>query len=328
MKRDLLSISDLSKDEILQIFQLTDILKKNKDSFQNILAGKSVALIFQKPSVRTRVSFEVGIHQLGGETLYLSGEDMRLGVRECISDVGKVLSRYVQYIIARTFSHEDILKLANSSSCSIINGLTDFLHPCQVLSDIYTIQEKRGNLCQTIAFVGDGNNVAHSWLIGASKMGMRLRMANPQKYRPNEEIVNLSENLAKESGGEIKFFQDPEEAVVGADIIYTDTWVSMGQEEERNKRLKEFKSFQVNKALVELAKDDCMIMHCLPAHRGEEITSDVIDSERSIVFDQAENRLHVQKAILVFLEQRKGENSISKQNRARCKPNPIKRKNF
>jgi ornithine carbamoyltransferase len=272
------------------IFALTDKLKKNKTKFSKVLSGKTLALIFQKPSNRTRVSFEVGMYQLGGYSLYLSPGEINLGVRESIKDVAKTLSRYVDGIVLRTFEHKNILEMAKHATVPVINGLSDFSHPCQALGDVYTIKEKLKELKGiTLAYVGDGNNVCNSLLYACVKTGVNMNVATPKGYEPQAK------------GVKINLFHSPQDAVKDADVIYTDVWASMGQEKEAAHKKKAFKDFQVNKKLVSLAKKNCLIMHCLPAHRGEEITDEVIDSKNSIVFDQAENRMHVQKAILIKL---------------------------
>jgi ornithine carbamoyltransferase len=302
MKKDLISIKDLTVTEIEQIFALSDKIKKNREDFSTALKGKSLGLVFQKPSNRTRVSFEVGMFQLGGQSIYLGPEDIKLGIREPIKDIARVLSRYLDGIVARTFSHSDILELAKYATIPLINGLTDLLHPCQALSDIYTIREKLGRFRGlTIAYVGDGNNVLHSLLHCCSKLGINLKIATPKGYGPDKNIFNEAKGFSKGSGAKISLSNEPNLVVKNSDIIYTDVWTSMGQEKEYTKRLKDFKGFQVNSKLVSKGKKGYSIMHCLPAHRGEEITDEVIDSKNSIVFDQAENRLHVQKAILILL---------------------------
>jgi len=300
MKKDLISIRDLESKEIREIFELTDKLKKNSTTYADALKNKTLALIFQKPSNRTKVSFAVGMTQLGGSSIYLGPDELKLGVRESAHDVAKVLSRYLDCIVARTFSHKEFLELAESADIPVINGLTDLYHPCQGLTDLYTIREKKKNL-NKISYIGDGNNVLHSLLLGASKLGMKIFIATPKGYEPKKEIVDEAKKFANESGAEIHIGNDPTEAAEDSDCIYTDVWTSMGKESEHKKRLKDFKNFQVNDKLISLAKPDCIIMHCLPAHRGEEIADDVIDGPNSAVFDQAENRLHVQKAILIKL---------------------------
>lgn len=291
MKKHLISIKDLSSKEIADIFALTDQLKSDKEKFNSVLSGKSLALVFQKPSNRTRVSFEVGMYQLGGHSLYLAPDEINLGVRESIEDVAKTLSRYIDLIVLRTFEHENVLEFAKYSDKPVINGLSDFEHPCQALADLYTVREKLKDLKKglTIAYVGDGNNVCNSLIYACAKVGLKINVASPKGYEPKVKSPAL------------KLFRSASEAVAGSDVIYTDVWASMGQEKEAAKRKKIFKDFQVNKNLVKLAKKNVLIMHCLPAHRGQEITNEVIESRNSVVFDQAENRLHVQKAILIKL---------------------------
>lgn len=295
--KDLVSIKDLEREEIEEILNKTGELKEArwKGSEHRPLKGKFLALLFEKPSLRTRVSFEVGMKQLGGDSLYLSPQEVQPGKREAVKDVAKALSRYVDGIVARVFKHETIVELAGSADVPVINGLSDLFHPCQVLSDIYTILEKRKSLSDLkVAFLGDGNNVANSWIHLASKLRINLVVATPEGYEPDKEVL-------AETGGTVKLIRKPEEAVKGADIIYADTWTSMGQEKEIEKRERIFPPYQVNQALLEKAKPDCLVMHCLPAHRGKEITDEVMDGPRSLVFDQAENRMHVQKAILALL---------------------------
>ncbi len=302
MKKSFVTIKDLAIEEIDYIFDLTSKMKHKEEDFGLPLAGKTLGLIFQKPSNRTRVSFEVGMTQLGGHSIYLGPETIKLGVREKTSDIAKTLSRYLSGIVARTFSHDDILELAESSTIPIINGLSDLLHPCQGLADLYTIKEKSQVLNGVkLAYIGDGNNVLHSLLYGCSKMGVDVSIATPKGYAPNKDILKQTINYASAQGGKIKLYDNPRLAVKDADVIYTDVWASMGQESEAKKRKKDFKGYQVNSKLLSLAKPDCIVMHCLPAHRGEEITDEVIDGANSVVFDQAENRLHVQKAILLML---------------------------
>lgn len=302
MKRDLVSIKDLKLEEVEHIFSKTFELKAGLKDFSASLSGKSLGLIFAKPSLRTRVSFEVGMNRLGGHTLYLAPEDIKFGTRETIKDFGSVLSRYLDALVVRTFSHKQLEELASFSTIPVINGLTDLLHPCQVLADLYTIKEKKGSLSgKKVAFIGDGNNVAHSLLYGCAKIGVNLNVATPAKYRPKESIFTEAQDLAKNSGAKIILSDNPSAAAGGADVIYTDVWASMGQESEYKKRKKDFQGFQVNQKLLSKALPDSLVMHCLPAHRGEEITDEVIDGPNSIVFDQAENRMHVQKAILLLL---------------------------
>lgn len=302
MKKDLISIKDLTKKDLACIFNLTDRLKKAPNKFSQILKGKMLALIFQKPSCRTQVSFQVGMHQLGGGSLNLGPDQIKLGLRESIGDIAQTLSRYVDGIALRTFAHKNILQMAKCATIPVINALTDLVHPCQALADIYTIREKFSNLGKiTLAFIGDGNNVCHSLIYGCSKVGLNLNIATPKRYSPKSEILKQAKSNALKSGARINLFCNAKEAARGADIIYTDVWASMGQEKEVSIRKAHFKKFQVNKQLLSLTKTRCLIMHCLPAHRGEEITDDAIDCMNSVVFDQAENRLHVQKAILILL---------------------------
>jgi len=302
--KSLISINDLSLEEINAIFELAaDLKKKLKEGIKhNYLEGQTLGMIFSKPSTRTRVSFETGIYQLGGIGMYFGPNDLQLKRSENISDTAKVLSRYLNGIMIRTFDHQDVIDLARYGSIPVINGLTDLLHPCQVLTDLFTILEKKRILKGLkLAYIGDGNNMAHSLLHGCSKVGMHISIASPQGYKPKEEIVNNALRNAKESGSKIEILDNPVEAVKDADVIYTDVWASMGQEAEANERRKKFESYQVNEKLVKHAKEDYIFMHCLPAHRGEEVVDEVIDSPNSVVFDEAENRLHVQKAIMVLL---------------------------
>lgn len=299
MKKDFVSLKTLSASEIDALFEKADSLKREKSG---LLQGRSLALIFQKPSMRTRVSFEVGMFQLGGQTVYLGPEDIQLGVRETVGDIAQVLSRYVDGIAARTFAHKDVETLAREASVPVINGLSDAEHPCQTLADLYTIRNIYRKLKGIkIAYVGDGNNVLSSLLHGAALVGADVSAATPKGYEPDKTILREAESFAKKSGSRIRVGNDPKEAVKDADIVYTDVWTSMGQEKEREKRLKSFDGFQVNEALMKKAKPSARFMHCLPAHRGEEVSTKVLEGKNSIVLDQAENRLHVQKAILVTL---------------------------
>lgn len=300
MKRDLLSIQDLSQKEIQDLIELTQKLKSNKAHAKGRLEGKSVGLVFQKPSNRTRVSFDVGITQLGGNCIYLGPEEINLGVRESTSDVAKTLSRYLDCIVARTHTHEDLKDLAKYATIPVINGLSDLSHPCQGLTDLFSIYEKFHKLeGLTLVYIGDGNNVCHSLMLGASKVGMHMNIATPCGYEPDAKVMDWALANAKRSGAKIKMEQDPQAAVKGADVIYSDVWVSMGQEAEGKTRKDAFKGFQINADLVKAAGKDFIFMHCLPAHRGEEVTAEIIDGPHSIVFDQAENRLHTQKAVLI-----------------------------
>jgi ornithine carbamoyltransferase len=302
MKKDLISIRDLAASEIEELFSLTDNLKKDDAQYNSVLKGKTLALIFQKPSCRTRVSFEVGMHQLGGNSLYLGPDELLLGVRESIKDVAKTLSRYLDGIVLRTFAHQNVVDMAAGATIPVINGLSDFSHPCQALADIYSIKEKLGDLKDiTLAYVGDGNNVCHSLLYACAIVGLNMNVASPRGYAPDKSVLKQSHDLAKAKNVRIQVCPGPRQAVKDAAVIYTDVWASMGQEKETSKRKKIFREFQVNAGLLKLAKKGALIMHCLPAHRQEEITDEVLDSKNSIVFDQAENRMHVQKAILIKL---------------------------
>ena len=302
--KSLISINDLTLDEMNAIFDLSANLKKKlKDGVPHKhLEGQTLGMIFSKPSTRTRVSFETGIYQLGGIGMYFGPTDLQLKKSENIHDTSKVLSRYLSGIMIRTFAHQDVIDLAKYASIPIINGLTDLLHPCQVLADLFTIIEKKGKLKGLkLTYIGDGNNMAHSLLHGCSKVGMNISVASPKAYKPKEEIINNALRNAKVMNSKVEILDSPEEAVKDADIIYTDVWASMGQESETLERKKIFAQYQVNEKLVKNAKEDYLFLHCLPAHRGEEVVNEVIDSPNSVVFDEAENRLHVQKAIMVML---------------------------
>jgi len=302
--RSLDSLLHLSKEEIEQILKTSELLKFQllRGEKHPLLKGKTLAMIFEKPSTRTRVSFEVGMWQLGGYALYLNAGDLQLGRGETIADTAQVLSRYVDGIMARVFTHQTILDLAKHSRIPVINGLSDFTHPGQGLADLFTIYEKKGRLAGLkLAYVGDGNNVAHSLLYGCSKVGMNITLACPEEHRPSAEVVSKAKEEGKRNGCEVRVTKDPKEAVKGADVVYTDVWASMGKEKEHEKRVKVFKPYQVNGKLVKGAEEDYIFMHCLPAHRGEEVTGEVADSGNSVIFDQAENRLHTQKALLALL---------------------------
>jgi ornithine carbamoyltransferase len=304
--KDFISIHDLTTEEIYQIFELAKEMKANPKKFSKSLEGKILALIFEKPSLRTRVSFEVGIRQLGGDAIYLAPSDIQMGKRESVYDVGKTLERMVDGIMIRTFGHNIVLELARAVKIPVINGLSDLLHPCQAMADYFTMIEKKGDLKNLkVVFVGDGNNVCHSLMFGAAKLGVNFWAATPKGYEPKKEIYELAIEDAKSTGAKINIVNDPEEAVKDADVVYTDVWASMGQESEAEIRKKIFQPYQVNQKLFSLAKPDAIFMHCLPAHRGEEVTDDVIDSPNSVVFDEAENRLHVQKAIMYELMREK-----------------------
>jgi len=300
--RDFISLKDLSVVELQKLLKNAFDIKANPGKYSGSLRGKALALILEKPSLRTRVSFDVGIHQLGGFSVYLSPNEISLGLRESIHDVARTLDRMVQGIMVRTFAHEIVLQLAEAASIPVINGLTDFSHPCQGLADFMTIAEVKKNIRKTkIAYIGDGNNVAHSLIYGAALTGARLTVATPPAYAPDDAVTRWAQAKARDTGCEIEVVYDPIEAASGADVIYTDVWTSMGQEKESARRRKVFNPYQINEALFRKAKPDAVFMHCLPAHRGEEVTEGVIGSSRSIVFQQAENRLHAQKAILLSL---------------------------
>ncbi|MBU0573062.1 MAG: ornithine carbamoyltransferase [Candidatus Margulisiibacteriota bacterium] len=307
--KDLISIHNLSREDIDMIFTLAAELKHKLKNNQphHYLQDKSLAMIFEKPSTRTRVSFEIGMQQLGGYATNLQQQDIQIGERESLPDVARTLSRFVNGILVRTFAHQKLIDLAKYASVPVINGLSDLLHPCQALADFFTIKEKKahdgpqGLKGLKMAYLGDGNNVCHSLMFAAAKLGVNLTMATPKGYEPDEVITKTAFEDARSYGAEFNILNDPVVAAQNADVIYTDVWTSMGQEKESQKRRKIFAPFQVNSDLLKLAKPDCIVMHCLPAHRGEEITDEVIDGPHSVVFDQAENRLHVQKAILVSL---------------------------
>jgi len=300
MKKDLLSIADLNREEIEHLIEQARRMKQEGSPL--LLSGRTLALLFEKPSLRTRVSFELAMYQLGGHGVYLSPEEVGLGKREPAADVARVFSRYVDGIAARTFSQETLFILAGNSSVPVINALSDLEHPCQALSDLFTIYEKKGRLPGlTLAFIGDGNNVANSLLLSACLLGMNFHFASPPGYDMKDEVLNQGREFAALSGSQIRLTSDPYEAAKDADIIYTDVWASMGQEAEAEKRRLAFSGYQVNNKLLSSAKEDVLFMHPLPAHHGEEISAGLLDDPRSVVFDQAENRLHLQKALLVKL---------------------------
>lgn len=302
MQKDFLSTRDLSLYEFSELLDQTTEMKKNPQKFDNVLRNKILAMIFQKPSLRTRMTFEIGMLQLGGEAIYLAPSDIQLGDREGAYDIGKNLERWVDGIMIRTFAHQIAVDLAASTHIPVINALTDLLHPCQAMADFFTFREHKGALSNLkMAFIGDGNNVCHSLLLAASRAGTAMAVATPEGYEPQEDIVKLAREDGKDTGFEVTLTTDAAEAVSGADAVYTDVWASMGQESEKAKRAAIFAPYQVNGKLMSQAKQDAAFMHCLPAHRGEEVTDEVIDSPNSIVYDQAENRLHVQKVILMLL---------------------------
>jgi len=298
MKKDFLSIADLSREEVGRVLELSKSLKSGRPTPQ-VLAGKSVALIFEKPSLRTRLSFELAVSDLGGRTIYMRREEVGLGEREAPEDVGAVLSQYVSAAIVRTFGHDKLLGLAKGAEVPVVNALSDLLHPCQVLADLLTIIELRGGLKkQVVAYVGDGNNIANSWLNAARRTDIVLRVATPESCGPDAEIV---ESAAREAEGSITITRDPAEAVSGADVVYTDVWTSMGQEGREEEKERLLAAYQVNKALLRHARPDHIVMHCLPAKREKEITSEVLDGSHSVVLRQAENRLHAQEGLLVYM---------------------------
>lgn len=303
MNKDFLSVYDLNQDDFVIIFEKAYRLKKMlREGIPYIpLSGKTLGMIFDKSSTRTRISFEVGIYQLGGTALFLSSRDTQLGRGENISDTARVMSRYLDAVVIRTYSQAFVEEFAKFATIPVINGLTDREHPCQILSDLFTIMEKKGN-CEglKVAYVGDGNNVANSWIDAAARIPFQLSLACPENYEPDAEILARGR---KEARLEISLHRDPLDAVLNADVIYTDVWTSMGQESEREERTSVFKAYQINNTMLAHAREDVIIMHCLPAHRGEEITDEVIDGPHSVVIDQAENRLHVQKAIMEILMQ-------------------------
>ncbi|MCI0393398.1 MAG: ornithine carbamoyltransferase [Chloroflexi bacterium] len=302
--KDFLSLVDLSPAELNDLLDLATKLKEEwrEGGNEPLLRGKSLAMLFQKPSLRTRVSFEMAMVHLGGYAFYLSPSEVKMGGRESIPDVARVLSGYVDAIMARVFDHDHILQLAEYATVPVINGLSDYSHPAQSFADLFTIRELKGRLeGLTLAYVGDGNNVARSLLFGAMRTGLHFKIASPPGYTLSEEDVSLAEQMRLADDQRIELYQDPIRAVAGADVLYTDVWTSMGQEEETAARLQLFPPYQVNRKLVSQAKPDCLVMHCLPAHRGEEITDEVADGPNSVLFPQAENRLHAQKAILVKL---------------------------
>ena len=302
-QRHLLSLKDYSREDIEEIFELAAKLKAEPRAHARALQGKTLAMIFQKPSTRTRVSFEVGMLQLGGAALHLGSGDIQLGRGESILDTARVLSRFVDGIMARVFAHQDVLDLAKHGSVPVINGLSDLLHPCQALADYFTLRERRGSLERLkVAYVGDGNNVCHELMIAAVKLGMSFACASPRGYEPNQLIVKAAARDAQRARVPVPVVSaDPMAAVAGADVVYTDVWTSMGQEEESQARAEAFQGYAVTAETMAAAAPDALFMHCLPAHRGEEVAAEVIDGPQSVVFDEAENRLHTQKALLMLL---------------------------
>jgi ornithine carbamoyltransferase len=302
MARNYLSVDDLTPKELNEILELSGKMKAESGAFAERLRGRSVALIFEKPSTRTRVSFEVGVAELGAHPLVISSSDLQLGRGETIEDTGRVLSRYVDAIVLRTFEQERLELLASAASVPVVNSLSDFEHPCQALADLFTVRERLGGPeGRILTYLGDGNNVAHSLLLAGAKAGMHVRVATPPGFGPIPQVVNRAAEIAEQTGGSVDVLHDPMEAARDADVLYTDVWASMGQEDEADERELVFRGYQVDEKLVSLASPAVVVMHCLPAHRGMEIAAEVIDGPRSAVWDQAENRLHTQKALLLFL---------------------------
>jgi ornithine carbamoyltransferase len=301
MKRDFVTMLDV-QDDILEILEFAEEMKKKRDLDVTPLKNKTLAMIFEKSSTRTRVSFEVGMIELGGFAVTLSSKDMQMGRGETVADTARVLSRYVDGIMYRAYDHSMVLELAKYASVPVINGLDNFEHPCQIMADLLTVKEHVGRLKGAkMAYVGDGNNVCNSLMLGCAMVGMDLTCGCPKGYEPDPEVTKKAKEIAKKNGCKLKIVESAQEAVRGANVVYTDVWVSMGQEEEAQERVKIFQPYQVNDALLSVAAKDAIVMHCLPAHRGMEITEKVFDSEQAVVFDQAENRLHAQKAIMVWL---------------------------
>jgi ornithine carbamoyltransferase len=300
--RDFLSVDDISSEELHMLLERAAKMKQSPMDDASRLAGKQIAVIFEKPSTRTRVSFEVGISSMGGHAVILSSTELQLGRGESIEDTGRVMTRYVDAIVVRTFGQERLEALASTAEVPVVNALSDYEHPCQTLADLMTVQEHKGDpKGLTLAYMGDGNNVAHSLLLGGAKLGMRVRVATPPGFEPIPQVVERANEIGEETGGAAEVTNDPKAAVEGADVLYTDVWASMGQEEEHSERVLVFTPYRLDGAAVDRAADDVIVLHCLPAHRGEEITDDVIDGPHSVVWDQAENRLHTQKALLAWL---------------------------
>ena len=302
--RDCLCLTQFSKEELFYILDLAIYIKDKtkKGEPYHVLQGKTLGMIFHKPSTRTRVSFEVGMMQLGGYPLFLSANELQLGRGETIGDTAKTLSRYLDGIMIRTFSHESVVELADNASIPVINGLTDFLHPCQILADLLTIKEEKGILKGLkMTYIGDGNNVANSLLTGCAMVGMDIAVVTPPGYEPIKSVVDEAKSIAKESGSKVIIEDNLQDVIEGSDVVYTDVWASMGQEKETQERLKIFQKYQVNSEILQKTKKDVLVMHCLPAHRGEEITAEVMDGPNSVVFDQAENRMHAQKGLMAAI---------------------------
>jgi ornithine carbamoyltransferase len=300
--KDFISLNDFSSDDVIKILDTAKQIKANPKEYGKVFEGKTLAMIFEKPSLRTRVTFETGMTQMGGHAIYLSPSDIQLGKRESIPDVARNLERWIDLIMARTFSHEAIIELAKYANIPVINALSDLLHPCQAMADYMTIREVYGSFDnRKITYVGDGNNVAHSLLEGACKIGMHISIVTPKGFEPKKDIVEKAAREAKNRGTTVTVTDDPKIGLKDSDVVYTDVWASMGQEAETEKRKKIFKDYQVSKRLMSLAKKEAIFMHCLPAHRGDEVTDEVCDSDQSVIFQQAENRLHAQKAIMYLI---------------------------
>ncbi|OZI12900.1 ornithine carbamoyltransferase [Bacillaceae bacterium SAS-127] len=299
---DFLKLMDFSSEEVAALIELADDMKKNKEKYFDSLKGQILGMIFEKHSTRTRVSFEAAMLQLGGNAMFLSSNDLQVGRGETIEDTGKVLSGYLDGIMIRTHSHSRIEALAEAASIPVINGLTDLYHPCQALADLLTVYEFKGGFKgNKMVYVGDGNNVAHSLMIASVMVGMDFTLTAPKGYEADAQVIQFAQKISEQTGAKLAFTENPLEAVKGADFIYTDVWTSMGQEEEAKERLQVFAPYQVNDQLMAAANQDCKFMHCLPAHRGEEVSASVMDGEKSVVFQQAENRMHAQKAVLYSL---------------------------
>ncbi|MBO7747256.1 ornithine carbamoyltransferase [Paenibacillus sp. MWE-103] len=302
--RDFIELTDYTPEEIRYLIDLAIELKRKQKAGEthHPLKGKTLGMIFEKSSTRTRVSFEVGMYQLGGQALFLSRNDLQIGRGETVSDTAQTLSRYLDGMMIRTFAHRTVIELARAATVPVINGLTDLAHPCQVLADYQAVLEHKGRLAGLkIAYIGDGNNMVHSLLIGAAKLGLHMSVATPEGYEPDADVVRMTKEYAAESGSRIHVCRDPREAIADADVVYTDVWASMGFEAEQKERELAFADYQVNEELARHAKPDYIFMHCLPAHRGEEVSEGVIDGKHSIIFDQAENRLHAQKAVMAAI---------------------------
>jgi ornithine carbamoyltransferase len=302
--RDFLRVNDWEPDELVSVLDIADRLKARQEQRieHHHLPGRTLGMIFQKPSTRTRVSFEVGISQLGGTGLYLAAGDLQLGRGETIKDTARVLSRYLDGVMIRTYSQADVDELAEHADIPVINGLTDEFHPCQALADVMTIRERFGTLeAVRVAYLGDGNNVCHSLMVACAKLGMNFTAATPEGYEPSEEVVGWAQAAAQASGGSVEIHYSPRMAAEGADVVYTDVWTSMGQDDERERRLRDLAAYRIDDDLLRLASDRSVVLHCLPAHYGEEITEDVLYGPRSAVWDQAENRLHSQKALMALV---------------------------